>query len=418
MAEEYGIAFDVGTTTIVGSLMELGNSREVGTVSLPNPQTEWGNDILERVKVVMEEPNLLPTLQGALVGALQRIVTELRPTDGGVISGVTAVGNPAIEHLLMGRSPASLGKVPYRPLFKEAQRVSAREVGLHGTEDGAWFYAFPLVSGFVGGDTVAVILSTGMDRSTRSTLAIDIGTNSEVAVKSGKGLFVTSAAAGPAFEGGEVENGMVAEAGAIRSISIEGGKVHLDVIGEVAPKGICGSGLLNVVTNLLHHGVIDSSGRVKGRDEIDGNLANRIREGEEGNSFILHKGAKGDIALTQGDIRAFQLAKSAIRAGITLAIERAGVEPDEIEEVYIAGAFGSNLREEDLVAIGLLDERWVGRLNFLGDAALDGAILALCSEEKREEAEGIAKRARYLSLSGSKHFQREFMKEINFVPQA
>jgi uncharacterized 2Fe-2S/4Fe-4S cluster protein (DUF4445 family) len=366
----------------------------------------------------MEEPNLLPTLQGALVGALQRIVTELRPTDGGGISGVTAVGNPAIEHILLGRSPASLGKVPYRPLFKEAQRASAREVGLHGTEDGAWFYAFPLVSGFVGGDTVAVILSTGMDRSTRPTLAIDIGTNSEVAVKSGKGLFVTSAAAGPAFEGGEVENGMVAEAGAIRSISIEGGKVHLDVIGGVAPKGICGSGLLNVVANLLHHGVIDSSGRVKGRDEIDGNLANRIREGEEGNSFILHKGVKGDISLTQGDIRAFQLAKSAIRAGITLAIERAGVEPDEIEEVYIAGAFGSNLREADLVAIGLLDERWVGRLTFLGDAALDGAKLALCSEEKREEAEEIAKRARYLSLSGSKHFQREFMKEINFVPQA
>jgi len=414
VANEYGIAFDVGTTTIVGSLIELGSGREIGTVSLPNPQTEWGKDILERVKAIMEEPNLLQSLQATLIGALQKIVTELRPANGG-IRCVTAVGNPAIEHILMGVSPASLGKVPYRPLFKEAQRVPPLEIGLNGTDDGAWFYAFPLVSGFVGGDTVAVILATEMDRVTRPTLAVDIGTNSEMAVKSEKGLFVTSAAAGPAFEGGEVESGMVAEAGAIRGISIEGGKVHLNVMGGRAAKGICGSGLLNVVANLLHHGVIDSSGRVKGRDEIEGNLANRIVEGEEGNSFILHKGAKGNIALTQGDIRAFQLAKSAIRAGITLAVARAGVEPDDIEEVYIAGAFGSNLKEEDLVAIGLLDERWVGRLTFLGDAALDGAILALCSEERRDEAEGIAKRARYLSLSGSKHFQREFMKEINFI---
>lgn len=382
-------------------------------MSVPNPQTEWGRDILARVRAVMEEPQLLPTLQGALTGALQEIVTELCPAGGG-IRGFSAAGNPAMEHLLMGVSPASLGKVPYRPLFKEARTVPAREIGLDGAE-GAWLYAFPLISGFVGGDTVAVILSTEMHRGPRPTLAIDIGTNSEIAVKTGKGLFVTSAAAGPAFEGGEVEDGMVAEGGAIRGITIDGSKVHLDVIGGGAPKGICGSGLLNIVSNLLQHGVIEPSGRIRGRDEIGGNLANRVREGEEGNSFILHRGAKGEVALTQGDLRAFQLAKSAIRAGITLTMGKAGVGTGDIEKVYIAGAFGSNLRKEDLVAIGLLDGGWIDRVAFVGDAALDGAKLALCSEEKREEAEEIAKTARYLSLSGSSHFQREFLKEISFA---
>jgi len=403
----------VGTTTLVGTAVELEGGKEVGTISVPNPQVEWGKDILARVKTVMEEPVLLGTLQEALVGAMDGIVRELIPAGGRGVRGVTAAGNPAMEHLLMGVSPACLGKVPYRPLFKDARRVPLSEIGLDGGE-GSWLYAFPLISGFVGGDTVAVILSTELHKSTRPVLAIDIGTNSEMAVKSSKGLFVTSAAAGPAFEGGEVENGMVAEAGAVRAMTVEDGKVRLDVIGGGAPRGICGSGLLNVVAGLLRHRILEPSGRIKGRDEIEGNLANRVESGEKGNRFILHRGAKGEIAVTQEDIRAFQLAKSAIRAGITLTIDKAGLTPADIEAVFIAGAFGSNLREEDLVTIGLLDEQWAGTMNFIGDAALDGAKQALCSEEKRAEADEIAKSARYLSLSGSKHFQREFMKEINF----
>jgi uncharacterized 2Fe-2S/4Fe-4S cluster protein (DUF4445 family) len=394
-------------------LIEIDRCKDIGTESLPNPQAEYGRDVLSRVKAIIDDPHLLSILQSAVVGALNRIVKKLLPGAKGKISRFTAVGNPVMEHILMGISPASLGKVPYRPLFRESKRIFSDEIGLNGSS-GSRLYTFPLISGFVGGDAIAVMLSTDLHKVLQPSIAIDVGTNSEVAIRSSNGLFVTSAAAGPAFEGGEIEHGMVAGKGAIERVRIDGDKVVLDVIGGVNPAGICGSGLLSIVSRLITLNIIDTSGRIKGRDEIAGNLANRIKEEDDGNSFILYRGANGEVVLTQRDVRAFQLAKSAIRAGISLLMDKAQVVSQDIKNVYIAGAFGSSLKKEDLISTGVLDRHWADRITFVGDAALDGARLVLCSNEKRDEVEEIAKMARYISLSGSRHFQKEFMKQMNF----
>jgi uncharacterized 2Fe-2S/4Fe-4S cluster protein (DUF4445 family) len=311
-----------------------------------------------------------------------------------------------MEHLFLGVSPEPLSRVPYKPAFKEARTVDAG-VGLE-----CGLYVFPLIGGFVGGDAVAVALTLGMPGGDKPVLAIDIGTNSEILLSSGGVLYATSAAAGPAFEGGEVKSGMVAAPGAIQGIKIEGDTVILDVIGKGTPKGICGSGLIEAAASLLEAGIIESTGRIKDRDEVESNLSSRIKAGTEGNSFTLYRGASGEVSLTQDDIRALQTAKSATSAGVTMLLMKAGIGPEDIATVYIAGAFGSHLKEEGLRAIGLLDEAWTD-IRTVGDAALEGAVLALDDERKRQ-AEAIARQARYVSLSGSAHFEREFIKNMNF----
>jgi len=214
---------------------------------------------------------------------------------------------------------------------------------------------------------------------------------------------------------------MIAEHGAIQSIKIENDKIAIDVIGNVSPRGICGSGIIDCVAKLLNAGIIDASGRIKNRNEVEGNLANRIKEETQdlrlktqGNEFVLYKDAKKEITITQKDVREIQLAKGAIQAGIQLLLKKARVNSEEIDRVFIAGAFGSNINKQSLADIGVIENKWLGRVTFVGDAALDGARLALCSEEKRKEAEEIAEETKYLSLSGSAHFQKEFIKGMEF----
>ncbi len=406
-----GVALDIGTTTLVGALVDLDTREPLDCFSLRNPQTAWGEDILSRINAVKEDPSLTLILQKAVVEGINEIISKL--PDGASIVELVAAGNTTMEHILLGVSPAPLGEVPYRPVFKEARNTPAGNIGIAASRD-ANLYTFPIIGGFVGGDTVAVILSAGIHGTSSPSLAIDIGTNSEIVVASGDDLFVTSAAAGPAFEGGEISCGMVAQDGAIDGVSIKGDRVTFGVIGGVSPRGLCGSGLLNVVSQLVVHDVIDGSGRIKGPEDIDNNLANRIKRLKDGNSFLLYRDVRRELVLTQSDVRALQFAKSAIRAGISVLLKKAGIGPEGIDKVYIAGAFGSHISEEDLLNIGLLDRMWKGKVLFLGDAALEGAVDALCSKEKRVEAEDIASAARYVSLSGSSHFEKAFMRYMDF----
>ena len=426
----YGIAFDIGTTTIVGSLVDLENCKEKKSAFLPNPQTRWGKDVLLRITAVIDKPDTLKTLQKEVVNACNNIIKTLAdPEDIGIAA---VAGNPAMEHLFLGISPAPLAKVPYKPAFKEAKRIKPEEIGININPKGS-VYAFPLVGGFVGGDTVAGILSTGIHKSKNSCLLIDIGTNNETVIGSQKGLFAASTAAGPAFEGGTIKHGMIAKDGAIQGVDIIDDKVILYVIGNKIPEGICGSGVIDCIAKLLDAGIIDNTGRIKDRDEIEGNLANKIIEPPhpslsplgrglgrgargkgQGNEFILYKDAKMEITITQNDVREIQLAKAAIQAGIKLILKKAGVDPDEIDKVFIAGAFGSNIKKESLARIGVIEKGWLDRFVFIGDAALEGVRMALCSNEKGKEAEEIAKNTKYVSLSGSAHFQKEFMKGMGF----
>lgn len=405
-----GVAFDIGTTTVVGSSVDLSTGKVLSTVSAPNPQARWGRDVISRINAIVGNPALLDEMRSSVVGACNGIIEGLEVP--GPVTAVTAAGNPVMESILLGVSPEPLSRIPYRPAFTEAQRVEARKLGFR-TPAGAVLYALPLIGGFVGGDAVAVILSLGLDKAPSPALAIDIGTNSEIMLSSGGNIYATSAAAGPAFEGGELKDGMTAQNGAIQGVKVEGDNLTLDVIGGVAPVGICGSGLIEAASELLKAAVIDRSGRIRGRDEIPNNLSSRIREEADGNSFLLYRGPRGEVSLTQSDIRALQTAKSSTRAGILMLLKKAGITAAEVGKVYIAGAFGSHLEKDGLRTIGLLDEGWLGYVSSVGDAALNGAIEAL-DDGKKLEAEALARRVRYVPLSGSSHFEKEFIKNMNF----
>lgn len=404
-----GAAFDVGTTTVVCALVDLETRSTLGAESVANPQFRWGRDVIARMEAAISSEGSLAELSAVIKDACRGLLVSLAGHKLPDVKAAVAAGNSVMEHLFLGLSPEPLSRVPYKPAFKGARTIEASEAGI-GL--GCGLYVFPLIGGFVGGDAVAVALSLGMPGGDKPVLAIDIGTNSEILLSSGGVLYATSAAAGPAFEGGEVKSGMTAAPGAIQGVKIEDETVILDVIGKGAPKGICGSGLIEAVSALLEAGIIENTGRIKDRDEVANNLSSRIKTGPEGNSFTLYRGASGEVALTQDDIRALQTAKSATRAGVAMLLMKAGIGPEDVATVYIAGAFGSHLNEKSLRAIGLLDEAWTN-VRTVGDAALEGAILALEDERKRE-AEAIASQARYVSLSGSAHFEREFIKNMNF----
>ncbi|HBO84205.1 MAG TPA: metal-binding protein [Deltaproteobacteria bacterium] len=418
MNYKLGIAFDIGTTTIVGSLIDLEKCKKIKTAFLPNPQIKWGRDVLSRVSACIENPQILKTLQNEVLTTCNGIIRNLINHEQ--VGFITIAGNSVMEHLLLGISPAPLAKVPYKPAFKEAKKIKASEIGITINPKG-YIYTFPLIGGFVGGDTVAVVLAAGIHKSKEYSLAIDIGTNNEIVLAGEKGIWATSTAAGPAFEGGTIKHGMIAEDGAIQGMDIEDNKIKLDVIGNTTPKGICGSGIIDAIAKLLDAGIIDKTGRIKARDELYENIANRIVEQRLGvrgqglgNAFLLYKDTKKEITITQNDVREIQLAKGAIQAGIKILLNKAKVGINNIEKVFIAGAFGSNIKKESLAQIGVIEKEWLDKVIFVGDAALEGAKLALCSEEKRNEAEEIAIQTKHLSLSGSAHFQEEFMKEMGF----
>ncbi len=405
-----GVALDIGTTTIAALSIDLDSGAELKTASAPNPQVRWGRDLLSRINAIAGEPELLEELRASVVSACNELIGAVAAP--GDVKEITAAGNTVMEHILLNVSPAPLGKVPYKPAFKEARRLGAAEAGLDAAAD-AKLYVFPIIGGFVGGDAVAVALALDMERADKTTLVIDIGTNSEIILSSKGALTATSAAAGPAFEASELSSGMTAAPGAIQGVEIDGDHLTLDVIGGVAPKGVCGSGLVSGATALLRAGIIESSGRIKDSTEIDNNLSMRIKSDGEENRFVLFKGPSGELCFTQKDIRALQVAKSAIRAGVSILLKKAKISEADVEAVYIAGAFGSKLDEEGLSQIGLIDDSWIGKINFVGDAALKGATLAL-NDGAKSRAEELTRGVKYVSLSGSKNFEGEFISNINF----
>ncbi|MBI5889012.1 MAG: DUF4445 domain-containing protein [Deltaproteobacteria bacterium] len=408
-----GIAFDIGTTTIAAGLVDLSSGETLSALSAPNPQSKWGADVISRITAISKDPKVLPEISRAVVEACNGLTHALTGGRSSLVREISAAGNSVMEHILLNISPEPLARVPYKPAFKEARRLAARDVGFDAG-DGALFYAFPLIGAFVGGDAVAAALSLGLNKTAKTALLIDIGTNSEIILCVGGTLYAASAAAGPAFEGGGVKCGMTAQNGAIKGVRITGDSLALDVIGSVGARGICGSGLIEAVSELIKAGLIEKTGRIKNAGEVHTNLSSKIKEAPEGNAVVLSKGPAGEITLSQGDVRSLQTAKAAIRAGIAILLKKADVSAAEVEAVYLAGAFGSNINPTALETIGLLEKDWNGRVRFMGDAALEGAALCLGSEEKKKEAEETAAKAKYVSLSGSANFEREFIRSMNF----
>jgi len=418
-----GVAFDIGTTTVVGYLIDLETGEQLAVSSMLNPQAKYGDDVVSRIALCSEDGSGLETLGLAIVGALNQIIGQVcrsASVPAEAIYGLTVVGNTTMLHLFLGINPSALAQSPYIPAVTGAMRFTAEQLGLAAWPDGH-VWALPSIAGWVGADTVGVMLATGLHLDDQIALAVDIGTNGEMALGSKQRIITCSTAAGPAFEGAHLSCGMRAADGAIDSVRIDR-DVHWDVIGERAPVGICGSGLVDVVAEMLRAGIIDSTGMMQDGQALrsDGRqgLAERIVRNGSQREFQLVRAGDGPgtrtIGVSQRDVRELQLAKGAIRAGIEILMKELGVGPEEVRRVYLAGAFGNYIRPESALAIGLIPRFPNAQVVQVGNAAGSGAKMALLSASARAEAIELAARSEYLELSGRPDFQEEFVEAMLF----
>jgi len=431
----YGMAFDIGTTTIVGYLMHLESGAQVAVDALVNPQAQFGDDVISRISHASTEGGL-KLLQQKVVEAINHITLETCRESGvnpAHIYEMAVVGNTCMMHLLLGINPASLATAPYVPVITEARVVAARELGLEMNPHGR-IYVLPNIAGFVGADTVGVIIASGLEASRGLRAAVDIGTNGEVIVAKNGRLLACSTAAGPAFEGARISQGMRAASGAIDRVSIGGSSakeaggaldslLQIHTIDETPARGICGSGVVDAIAALREIGLITASGRLldaKSAPETAAPYLARL-EGTGGQTrFILvgaDRSATGQpICITSQDVRELQNAKAAICAGVMVLLDEMGAVPEEIEEFLLAGAFGNYIRRENALAIGMIPALPLERVVPIGNAAGLGARLALASAGMRRLAEKVAERVEYVELSNRPDFYSRYTDAMELAP--
>ncbi|MCL4557340.1 MAG: ASKHA domain-containing protein [Deltaproteobacteria bacterium] len=405
---DVGVAVDLGTTSIAIAFINLSHGTIMTMRSILNPQRIYGADVVSRIKAALDR-EVLDRMAGMTMGAVS---TEIRGMlseiglDAGRVKGVYVAGNTAMEHIVSGTDVSGLAKAPYMPAFNDMRYVpglrlesgvAAKEVGL-----------FPVIGGFVGGDTVASLLASTMDISDETVALIDIGTNAEIAIGSRSGILVSSAPAGPAFEGGQIRHGMRAQDGAIEDIHLSQDSVSLDVKGGVEPAGICGSGLIRIVSELLRAGVIAADGELLDAGSISNNLFLRLRKRGGEQAFVLYKSYDRELSLYQSDVRALQLAKASIAAGLDVLTERIGAMPVRL---YIAGAFGNYLRPDDLASIGLIPSKLTGDTYFIGDSVISG-IRRFIINEPKVDMERLISNTRHIELADDPAFNRRFLSMI------
>lgn len=395
----FGMSFDIGTTTVVGTVIDLNKGKRLSLSARLNEQVAYGDDTISRISFTQINEDGLKLLNKKVVGTINRIIEEAS-RDAGIdrknIYQITAVGNTVMHHLALSISPILLASPPYSPVVTEPFTILTKDLGIEVNPNGL-FKFLPLIGGFVGADSVGLILSSQINRCKDIKLAVDIGTNGEVIMGSRKRLLVTSCAAGPAFEGAHISSGMRATDGAIESVQIQDDGIRLGVIGGGRPVGICGSGLIDAISELLRVGIIDQHGRMK----------------EE--RFNLYRSKVRSIDITQSDVREVQLAKGAIRAGIEILKDELEIEDEDISEVLLAGSFGNYIRPVSAVGIGLIPGCLLDRIRFIANAPLRGAEMALCSKKAQAEAFNISQEVEHLNLSTRKNFQKRFAECMGFL---
>ena len=417
--KNFGVAIDLGTTTVVGYLLGLCGGRELAVAARTNPQVPLGDDVVSRIALVQKEPAALAQLQALAASCINEIIDELCQKAGissQNIYELTLVGNTTMSHIFLGINPTSIAQAPYTAVVRGAVNARAAEVGIRISPEGN-IYAMPNIAGFLGGDTIGVVLSSGVYETGSIKLAIDVGTNGELVLGGGERLICCSCAAGPAFEGARIERGMRATDGAIESVRIDE-DVHLSVLKGGEPVGICGTGLVDAVAELLNAGIIQPTGKISEAGDLSGlpeALKKRIIPGEKGNSFLLaRRNHERDILLTQRDVRELQLAKGAIFAGFQVLKKELGTRDEDIEEILLAGAFGNYLRPESARRIGLLPNIPLERIKFIGNAAGAGAKLVLLNKDFRQIAERLSREIEYIELAGRADFQQIFAEAMLF----
>lgn len=416
----FGLAVDIGTTTLAAALVNLMTGETVAAATATNAQNIFGADVIARIEHVIQKPEGLEQLQKRVCQVINRLIAKLAEEvkiTSDEIYLATVAGNTTMEHLFMGIDPRNLAPSPFIPVFTEPMAIEARDLGLNLCSH-APVYLLPNIAGYVGGDTMGVILATGLYHKQGTYIAVDIGTNGEIVLAVNGKLWACSTAAGPAFEGAHIRCGMRAANGAIERVAINN-DVEIKVIGDAPAKGICGSGLMDAVAELVRVGVIETSGRMLNASEaahLPKAIQNRLGQEEKGNYFVLAPGENGrePVILTQKDVRELQLAKAAIRAGIAILLNQAGLKHTDLNAILLAGAFGSYIDKQSALALGLLPPVDPDRIESVGNAAGSGAILALISKDLREHALEIAKEVKHIELSTRLDFQEYFVDALSF----
>jgi uncharacterized 2Fe-2S/4Fe-4S cluster protein (DUF4445 family) len=409
----YGVAVDVGSTTVAGHLCDLSSGEVLASVGRMNPQIRFGEDLMSRVSYVMMNPGGDKELTAAVRWAIDELVGELLAAAGADrarVLEVVLVGNPIMHHLALGIDPTPLGSAPFVLATDEAVTGAAAELDLDLPS--ARFYAGPCVAGHVGADTAAAILAEGPHHAASTQLLVDIGTNAEIVLGDRRRLFAASSPTGPAFEGAQISCGQRATAGAIERVRIDPDTLEpeIGVIGDgVRVTGVCGSGIIDAVAEMFLAGIIDADGTIRG--ELTGRTARVVPDGRTF-AYVLYEGDGARLTITQNDVRAIQLAKAALRAGIELLVEHAG--SPEITDIRLAGAFGAHISPVHAMVLGLVPDCPVERVRSVGNAAGAGAVYTLLSRARRAEMEDAVRDVVKIETATEPRFQELFVAAMAF----
>lgn len=418
----YGIAIDIGTTSVVATLLDLRNGEQLASAGGVNEQAQYGGDLMSRIAYAQFNARRLATLRAKVLNQVNSYVrrlcedAEVSPEN---VYKIVVVGNTCMHHIFLGIDVSHVGLAPYAPVVRENLVIPAVELPLKAAPN-AQVCLLPIIAGFVGADTVGCILATRIHESEDIRALVDIGTNGEVVMGSASGLTACSAPAGPALEGAQIRDGMRGAIGAIEKVQMDE-DVECAVIGDAPAVGICGSGLIDAAASLIDARVMDSNGNLRKHDleSVPDRLRKRLVKSSDGSrEFVLvwndAAGKSDNIGITQGDIRQLQLAKSAIYSGIRMLQSVMGIEDEQIAQVMLCGGFGNYVSIDSAKTIRLLPNLSHERISYIGNAALLGAQMALLSEEQRESAYRIAQQIEHVALAARPDFQDIFVDSMNF----
>ncbi|MDP2911579.1 MAG: ASKHA domain-containing protein, partial [Candidatus Omnitrophota bacterium] len=412
--ENFGVAVDIGTTTIVAYLVDLNSEEVIGSKASYNPQVDFGEDVISRIIFAQHEKGL-EKLHHAVIDTINMLIESLIKEAKFTLDDITAVvcaGNTTMTHLLLKIDPTNIRKDPYIPAVNFMPVIRASEAGVKINPRGL-LVCLPCIGSYVGGDIAAGVLASDMDKIKDMSLFIDLGTNGEVVLGNKEWLMACSTSAGPCFEGGGLKSGIRAMKGAIQNISIKNNSLKVETIGNLAPKGICGSGIVDIVSELLMNKIIDRSGRIKDNDVC------KVRDSDGAKELVLvdaKDSATGrDITVDENDIKNLIHSKGAIYTGIEVLLREAGFKKSDIRHVFIAGGLGTALNIRSAINIGLLPDLPEKSFVFLGNTSVAGARMCLLSSQAMQRVEEIANKMAYLDLSTSALFMNNYTAAL-FLP--
>ncbi len=412
--KNFGLAVDIGTTTVAVYLCDLEKGQILGTKGFRNPQGAYGADVISRIDKIMKDKAALDEQKNLILNEIQSAALSLTNAFGGRLNDIQTAafcGNTVMEHIAAGIDPSSIANAPFIAPTLFGEWYDAKELGL-SFANGAKVYFAPCFASYVGGDIACGMIATGLDQASDNVLFIDIGTNGEIGLSTKKGLYFCSAAAGPALEGAHIKCGMSGTMGAVGKVCIKDREIVYETVGKKTAIGICGSGIIDACAVMLDAGLLDETGCIMDADDVDA-FAEYLGEDWDGNTVFFIDIAR-EIYLNGKDIREIQLAKAAIAAGVRTLLHKAGIEISEVSEVVLAGGFGSHIDPKSACRIGLIPRELDGKVRSVGNVAGAGAVAFLLSKTMREAFAAVSDKADYTELSGDAFFMEAYIDEMMF----